>query len=100
MSRSAEHRLRLRIGIHLEMNLNRLIQKEIITTSCLTFALSLSSRLGGAGDILLALLAFKNSEFEFDSVSVHNVGVLVHVCTHTTLYLSVRCDPEWINSKI
>lgn len=74
----------------------------MITTSCLTSALSLSSRLGGAGDILLALLAFNNSEFEFDSVSerVCNVGVLVHVCTDTTPYLCVSCDPEGINSTI
>lgn len=97
VSWSAEHHLRLRVGIHLEMNVNRLIQKQIIITACLTFALwhfsSLSSRVGGAGDILLAL---ENSECEFDSVSVCG---LVHVCTDTTLYLSVRCYLEGINSK-
>lgn len=42
------------------------------------------------------IISIQNDEFEFDSVSecVHNVGVLVHVCTDTTLSLSVRCDLE------
>lgn len=103
------------------MNKNRVIQKQIMRAACLTlgpltlclsFSLSLSSRLGGAGDILLT---FRKCWFEFHvcerarvcvrvrvslCVCVCDVRTFVHACEGATVSLSVSCNIARITSQI
>lgn len=64
------------------MNVESLIQKEIRTTASDIFSLSLSvfSRLGGAGDVLLTL---RNPGFDCDSTPECGCRTWVCLCTST-----------------
>lgn len=91
------------------MNKNRVIQKQIMRaarlilgplTLSLSFSLSLSSRLGGAGDILLT---FRKRWFEFrvcERACVCGVRTFVHACEGATASLSVSCNIARITSQI